>query len=58
METHNKELTITRTFNAPIDLVWAAWTDVEHIKNWWGQKDLRIQFACGIVRLAAEFILR
>jgi uncharacterized protein YndB with AHSA1/START domain len=33
-----KELTITRTFNAPIDLVWAAWTDVEHIKNWWGPK--------------------
>jgi uncharacterized protein YndB with AHSA1/START domain len=38
METQNKELTITRTFNAPIDLVWAAWTDVEHIKNWWGPK--------------------
>ncbi|HTB31099.1 MAG TPA: SRPBCC domain-containing protein [Bacteroidia bacterium] len=38
METQNKELTITRTFDAPLDLVWAAWTDVEHIKNWWGPK--------------------
>ncbi len=38
METQNKELTITRLFDAPIDLVWAAWTDEEHIKNWWGPK--------------------
>jgi uncharacterized protein YndB with AHSA1/START domain len=38
METKNKELTITRTFNAPVALVWAAWTNVEHIKNWWGPK--------------------
>jgi uncharacterized protein YndB with AHSA1/START domain len=38
METKNKELTINRTFNAPLSLVWAAWTDVEHIKNWWGPK--------------------
>jgi len=38
MEIQNKELTITRTFNAPLQLVWATWTDVEHIKNWWGPK--------------------
>jgi len=38
METQNKELTITRTFDAPVSLVWAAWTDSEHIKNWWGPK--------------------
>jgi uncharacterized protein YndB with AHSA1/START domain len=38
METKNKELTITRTFNAPINLVWAAWTDSELLKNWWGPK--------------------
>src|SRR5580692_2089725 len=36
--TGNKELTITRTFNAPINLVWAAWTDSELLKNWWGPK--------------------
>jgi uncharacterized protein YndB with AHSA1/START domain len=28
------ELVITRTFNAPIDVVWAAWTDREHAKAW------------------------
>lgn len=38
METQNKELTITRTFNAPRKLVWEAWTDVKHIEQWWGPK--------------------
>ena len=32
----DKELTITRVLNAPIDLVWKVWTDPDHIKNWWG----------------------
>jgi uncharacterized protein YndB with AHSA1/START domain len=29
-------LEITRTFNAPRDLVFKAWTDPEHLKHWWG----------------------
>ncbi len=34
--TSDRELTISRLFNAPIELVWEAWTNVDHIKNWWG----------------------
>jgi len=34
--THDRELVISRTLNAPIDLVWEVWTNPEHIKNWWG----------------------
>jgi uncharacterized protein YndB with AHSA1/START domain len=34
--TENRELRITRTFKAPIELMWEVWTDAEHIKNWWG----------------------
>ena len=32
----NKTITIERTFEAPIELVWKAWTEAEHIVNWWG----------------------
>ncbi|MGB0176231.1 MAG: SRPBCC domain-containing protein, partial [Owenweeksia sp.] len=32
----HRGLQIVRTFNAPIALVWEAWTKPEHIKNWWG----------------------
>lgn len=36
--THNSlnTITIKRTFDAPIDLVWEAWTQAEHIIKWWG----------------------
>ncbi|HVU84152.1 MAG TPA: SRPBCC domain-containing protein [Puia sp.] len=34
--TADRELRIDRLLNADIDLVWEAWTDPEHIKNWWG----------------------
>lgn len=31
-----KELCITKTLNAPIELVWKVWTNSEHIAQWWG----------------------
>jgi uncharacterized protein YndB with AHSA1/START domain len=34
--TKDREISITRTLNAPIDLVWEAWTTPEHIAQWWG----------------------
>ena len=34
--THDRELVLTRTLNAPVELVWEVWTNPEHIKNWWG----------------------
>lgn len=36
MEKENRELRITRTFKAPIELMWEVWTSPEHIANWWG----------------------
>lgn len=38
MEKPIKEFTITRTFDAPRELVWKAWTDQELIKKWWGPR--------------------
>lgn len=34
--TKDRELVITRTLNAPSDLVWEVFTKPEHIANWWG----------------------
>jgi uncharacterized protein YndB with AHSA1/START domain len=34
-----RELVITRIFDAPRELVWKAWTDPERVKRWWGPKD-------------------
>jgi uncharacterized protein YndB with AHSA1/START domain len=29
---------ISRTFGAPRERVWQAWTEVEHLRHWWGPK--------------------
>jgi len=34
--TEDREILISRTLDAPVDLVWEAWTKPEHIANWWG----------------------
>ena len=39
----NRTLTLTRTFNAPIKLVWEAWTKAEHIAHWWGPKGMEVK---------------
>ncbi len=37
-ETAQKEFVISRTLNAPRDLVWKAWTQAEHMKQWFTPK--------------------
>jgi uncharacterized protein YndB with AHSA1/START domain len=34
--TQDRELFVTRTINAPVELVWEVWTKPEHIAKWWG----------------------
>jgi len=35
----DRELTITRMFDAPPELVFEMWTSCEHLKHWWGPKE-------------------
>ncbi len=32
----DREILSSRIFNAPVELVWKAWTDPDHLKEWWG----------------------
>jgi uncharacterized protein YndB with AHSA1/START domain len=47
--TGDREIVITRTFNAPRRLVYEALTKAEHIKNWWGPRQY------GAVSATADF---
>ncbi|HWA09585.1 MAG TPA: SRPBCC family protein [Opitutaceae bacterium] len=38
MPPATRDFVLTRTFDAPRELVWAAWTDPEHLKRWFGPK--------------------
>jgi uncharacterized protein YndB with AHSA1/START domain len=36
--TSDREILITREFNAPRELVWEAMTNPKHVVNWWGPR--------------------
>lgn len=40
---NNRTVTIKRTFNAHIKLVWEAWTQSDHIAKWWGPEGMEVK---------------
>lgn len=36
---HTEDIIVKRIIDAPVEMVWDAWTKPEHIKMWWGPKD-------------------
>lgn len=34
----DRELVLTREFDAPVEMVWRAWTEPERIAMWWGPR--------------------
>jgi uncharacterized protein YndB with AHSA1/START domain len=34
----SNEIKIVRLYDAPVEVVWNAWTDVEQVKKWWGPR--------------------
>jgi uncharacterized protein YndB with AHSA1/START domain len=42
--TSDRELVVTRTFNAPPRIVFEAWTKPELLKRWWAPKSFGVSF--------------
>jgi len=60
-QDNTKELTLTRVFDAPRELVFKAWTDPQLLAQWWGPRgvtnpvsevDLKVGGALHVVMLA------
>jgi len=58
METqvNANQLTLTRTFNAPRELVWKAWTDPELYKQWWGPSHFTCPSATFDLRVGGQWL--
>ncbi len=41
-DAKNRTLTLKKVFNAPIKLVWEAWTKSEHVVQWWAPNGMKI----------------
>ena len=51
-----RDLVIVRIFDAPIELVWRAWTDPEQVMRWWGPKGFTSPFCKIDFREGGKFL--
>src|SRR5512136_1267641 len=50
------ELTITRVFDVPRELVWTAWTEPERVMKWWGPKGFISAFSQIDLRVGGKYL--
>ncbi|MNJ91277.1 hypothetical protein D3C87_89270 [compost metagenome] len=55
-DQNKEEIVITRTFNAPRDLVWKTWTEPERVKTWWGPKNYTCSTAKVDLRVGGKYL--
>lgn len=49
------EILVTKTFDAPIDLVWKLYTQAEMIRQWWGWENSDVEIEKLDVRVGGEW---
>jgi uncharacterized protein YndB with AHSA1/START domain len=49
------EFVLSRVFDAPRDLVWRCFTEVDHLKQWWGPAGIKIAKAKVDLRVGGSF---
>ncbi len=54
--TADREIVITRVYDAPRELVWEAVTTPEHVENWWGPRGFTTTIQKMDVRVGGEWI--
>lgn len=54
MMPYTNNIQIERTFDAPIDLIWAMWTEPQHFANWYGPMGATIPLAEMDVRVGGR----
>jgi uncharacterized protein YndB with AHSA1/START domain len=52
-----KEVSFEKTYDAPIEKVWKAWTDPKLLKQWWGPNDVIIPECEVDLRVGGKFYI-
>ena len=55
VEPNQQQITMSRVFAAPPELVWRATTDAEHIPQWWGPRSLTTRIDQADVRAGGQW---
>lgn len=51
-----EDLIISRTFSAPRELVWRAWTEPERLMRWWGPKGFKAPVCTVDLRVGGRYL--
>ena len=51
----DREIVMTRVFDAPRELVFEAWTQPEHVRHWWGLRTSKMIVCEGDVRPGGSY---
>lgn len=51
----DREVLITRVFDAPRELVWEVWTKPEHVRKWYGLRVLTMTECTGDLRVGGRY---
>ena len=54
--TSEREIVISKVVDAPRELVFKAWTELEHLKNWWGPNGFSTKTEHFEFRIGGEWI--
>jgi uncharacterized protein YndB with AHSA1/START domain len=52
-----KELSFDRTYAAPVDAVWRAWTDPAQLRQWWGPDKTTVPLCEVDLRVGGELLI-
>ena len=52
-----QKIEVSKSFKAPIELVWQVWEDPELVKRWWGPKNFTSPFANIDLRVGGKSIV-
>jgi PhnB protein len=52
----NKQLTIVKDFDAPVDLVWKAWTQSDILDQWWAPKPWKAETKTMDFRVGGQWL--
>jgi uncharacterized protein YndB with AHSA1/START domain len=55
-QSYKEDLVVVRILNAPVELVWQAWTDPKHVLRWWGPRHYTSETAIIDLRVGGQFI--
>lgn len=53
----DREIVISRVFDAPRELVWQAWTDPKHVMQWWGPAGFKNETCISDLQVGGHFQL-